>query len=92
MGAVAERGGETFDAGRDGDRLDRQHAEVYALMHDGQWRTLSEISRTTGHPEASVSARLRDFRKPKHGSHVVERRYWVNGLWCYRLIVSTSAA
>ena len=91
MGAVAERGGGTFDAGRDGDRLNRQHAEVYALMRDGQWRTLWEISRTTGHPEASVSARLRDFRKPKHGGHVVERRYLDNGLWRYRLIVNVSA-
>jgi len=52
-------------------------------MRDGEWRTLGEISEATGHPEASVSARLRDFRKPRFGGHTVNRRRgkWVGGSW-----------
>ncbi len=91
LGAVVSRGGETFDHERDGERLNRQHADVFALMHDGQWRTPADISRKTGHPEASVSARLRDFRKKKHGEHVVERQHFARGLWRYRLIVNRDA-
>jgi hypothetical protein len=41
----------------------------------------------TGFPEASISARLRDFRKEQFGKHVVERRRRSQGQWEYRLIV-----
>jgi len=78
--------GATYDADRDGERLARQQRAVRAAMADGRWHTLSELSARLGYPEASVSARLRDLRKPKHGGHTVERRYHGNGLWCYRLI------
>ena len=79
-------GGETFDEGRDGDRLRKQSSEVWGLMHDSKWRTLKQISKALGHPEPSVSARLRDFRKAKFGGHIVERRYVSKGLWEYQLI------
>ena len=55
--------GATYCATLDAARLNRQQAEVFALMRDGTWRTLAEISRATANPEASVSARLRDFRR-----------------------------
>lgn len=74
--------GETFDAARDGKRLSAQAADVYALMRDGRWRTLGDISEATGHPEASVSARLRDLRG---AGHTVERAYVSRGLWRYRV-------
>jgi hypothetical protein len=83
-------GGGTFDDKRDGDRLRAQLNRVYKFMHDGVWRTLEMISRETGDPEASVSARLRDFRKSKFGGHTVERQYISNGLWRYRLLVRKS--
>jgi hypothetical protein len=79
--------GATIDQERDGARLSRQHRLVRDLMSDGNWRTLAEIARATGCPEASVSARLRDYRKPAHGGHTVERRYVDRGLHEYRLIL-----
>lgn len=78
--------GETFDAKRDGKRLNAQAADVFRLMQDGKWRTLSDIADATGHPEASVSARLRDLRKPKLGGFTVERRHVEGGTWQYRVI------
>lgn len=77
--------GDTFDPERDGVRLTKQWKDIWNLMSDGRWRTLWEISRATGHPEASVSARLRDFRKYRFGSHTVERSHVAEGLWTYRL-------
>lgn len=56
-------GGSTYDEDIDRSRLKGQLADVFKLMEDGAWRSLREISLTTGHPEASVSARLRDIRK-----------------------------
>ena len=52
----------------------RQHMDVWTLMRDGTWRTLQEISIATGWPEASVSARLRDFRKREYENVNVLRR------------------
>lgn len=80
------RDGETFDAARDGRRLNAQAADVYRLMRDGKWRTLAEIAAATDHPEASVSARLRDLRKPTLGGLTVERRHVERGVWQYRVI------
>lgn len=86
MPAPAVRDGKTFNLSRDGVRLDGQHARIFALMRDGQWRTLKQISEATREPEASISARLRDYRKPRFGSHLVERRHLRDGLYEYRLI------
>lgn len=77
--------GETFDAALDAERLKGQHHRVYAVMRDGDWRSLADLADQTGYPEASISARLRDFRKPRFGSHTVERRRVGGGLFQYRL-------
>lgn len=82
-------GGETFDHDRDGERLNLQREKVFAVMRDEQWHTLGVLEKITGYPQASISARLRDFRKPKFGSYTVERRYVSNGLWAYRLLLPT---
>lgn len=42
-------------------------------------------------PEASVSARLMDFRKARFGSHYVDQEYVLMGLWKYRLTVNLIA-
>lgn len=84
---LGQRDGETFDAKRDGKRLNAQAADVFRLMRDGKWRTLAEIAAATDHPEASVSARLRDFRKASSGGMTVERRYISKGLWKYWVLV-----
>ena len=67
-------------------RLTAQLAKVrtYMLGH-GEWRSLAEIAAATGEPEASVSARLRDCRKVKHGGYSVERRRRSAGCWEYRM-------
>lgn len=82
--------GETFDDDADGVRLTLQFRRVRALMSDGAWRTLAEIAQRVDAPEASVSARLRDLRKPRFGSFVVERRRvaGAKGLWEYRVLRS----
>lgn len=80
-----DRDGETFDRARDGMRLNAQAAAVYSYMQHGEWRTLADIAAAVKAPEASVSARLRDLRKPRFGGFQVERRYIANGQYQYRL-------
>jgi hypothetical protein len=83
---LGDRDGEIFDRSRDLSRLNAQARDVYEYMKHGQWRTLADISANTGHPEPSVSARLRDLRKPTLGGMTVERRYIARGLYQYRVI------
>jgi hypothetical protein len=82
-----DRDGETYDHSQDYVRLNAQAQRVWDQMEDGKWYTLAHLSRATSDPEASISARLRDFRKNKFGSHTVKRRR-VNstGLWEYQLV------
>jgi hypothetical protein len=84
--------GKTYNPERDRSRLSVQLYRVKAVMGDGQWRTLEMIARAIRAPEASISARLRDFRKARNGNHVVERRFVRKGLWEYRLVVSDAKA
>ena len=77
--------GETIEAARDNGRLTIQLVEVRRLMVPGAWWTLAELARATGYPEASISARLRDLRKPKFGGFNVERQYVERGLFRYRV-------
>lgn len=76
--------GETFQP-EDAPRLGRQLDRVRELMADGRWRTLGQIAAGAGGSEASVSARLRDLRKARHGRLVVERLNRGGGLWLYRV-------
>ena len=68
------RDGVTFSPANDTARLNRQAWAVWLVVRDSAWRSLAEISAACGEPEASVSARLRDLRKSRFGSHLVERR------------------
>ena len=78
--------GETYEPAQDKHRLNCQLRRVFDLMCDGKWRTLSAISYQVIDSEASISARLRDFRKPRFGAHTVERRRVKCGLFEYRLL------
>lgn len=81
--------GETFKPELDKVRLTKQLAKMFRYMSDMKWHTLDEISRITSIPPASASARLRDFRKEKFGSHTVLRRRKgdpKSGLFEYQLI------
>lgn len=79
------RDGETFNQERDLSRLNRQARDVFDYMRHGQWRTLADIAANTGHPEASISARIRDMKKERFGGFKIEKRYIANGLWQYRI-------
>ena len=84
------RDGRTFDEVLDKHRLNAQMRRVaVAMLRDGRWQSLHELQLATGDPQASISARLRDLRKPRFGSHTVERRrrLHVPGTWEYRLIL-----
>jgi len=79
--------GPAYDHQRDAARLTAQQQRIFALMKDGQWRTLKWIAEETHAPEASVSAQLRHLRKARFGGHTVEREHRGHGLFLYRLIV-----
>lgn len=70
-------------------RLAGQLAKVFALMSDGQFRTLSQIASATGCLETSASARLRDLRKARFGGHEVISRQHADSpsVYEYRLIL-----
>jgi hypothetical protein len=73
----------------DHDRLTGQIQRVYDCMRDGRWRTLDEIARETGDPQASISAQIRHLRKPRFGSFVTPKRRRgdpSDGLFEYRLL------
>lgn len=69
-------------------RLAGQLRRIVALMADGVWRSLPEISASTGDPEASISAQLRHTRKARFGASTVDRRHRTEGLYEYRLDLS----
>lgn len=83
-----DRHGKTYDPARDRDRLNRQARDVWDVMIDGAYYTLRDIERATRHPQTSISARLRDFRKAEFGGHTVDRVRMESGAFRYRLRVN----
>lgn len=76
----------------DQKRLTGQIKRIYNLMIDGNWRTLKEIENTTSDPQSSISAQLRHLRKPRFGSHILNKRRSgeeKNGLFEYQLLTFT---
>lgn len=87
--------GESFDPELDADRLSRQLDAVRRWMLTHEWQTLVEVAIGAGYTEAavaSISARLRDLRKPKFGNYLVERRRRGAGIWEYRVVANTPEA
>ncbi len=85
--AAAHAHGATYDAALDQRRLSTQLLRVYALMADGQWRTLREIaSAIDAASEAGTSARIRQLRND-YGVRVDSRRRGDGrkGVWEYKL-------
>jgi hypothetical protein len=78
--------GQTYDAKRDGPRLTGNLLKLKSLMVGGQWFKLSEVAAALGCTETAASARLRDLRKPRFGSHTVERKNLGGGIWVYRVM------
>ena len=83
--------GSDYSAPEDRKRLGKQAVKAFEYMKDNGWQTLNSISKATSQPEASVSAQLRNFRKPKFqpvdAIYDVEKRYAGKGLWEYKLII-----
>ncbi len=79
--------GAVYEPEQDHARLAGQMLRIYGLMKDGQWRTVQEIASLTGDPETSVSAQLRNLRKPRFGAVTVDKRTRGDGvaLWEYRV-------
>lgn len=92
-------GGSTYDSELDQYRLGTQLQYVWVYMQDERWHYPEELEENvpTGRFDAdgverhfrwaSISARLRDFRKPENGGHNIERkRIAAGGSWKYRLV------
>lgn len=76
----------------DAPRIATLLSVVRDVMGDGEWFTLAQLQtacdrRGVHGSEAGLSARIRDLRKPQHGSRVVERKRLTDtGLHSYRLV------
>lgn len=79
-------GGFTYDPKLDYLRLNNQRTRVFRVMVDKNWHTLADIASATGDPESSISARIRDLRKPEFGSLTVDERRRTKSQWEYRLV------
>lgn len=71
-------------------KLSAHIAAVKSVMYRKGWMTLDLIeirlyANGVNLPTQSVSARVRDLRKARYGSHIVERRYAGSGVYEYRL-------
>ncbi len=80
-----DRDGETYDHDQDYVRLNKQQLRAYHAMKDGHWHTLPGLAAEMGDGEASISARLRDFRKAEFGGHIVHRIRGHGGVFFYKL-------
>ena len=83
--------GSNYEPAFDEARLGGQIRRIYDYMIGGGWHTLSEIARATGAGAASVSAQLRNLRKPGFGSHTVNKRprgERGGGLWEYQVLTN----
>ena len=82
--------GPDYDPALDEDRLANMLGRVYqSLAGNAGWWTLHELQLQCGGSEAGISARIRDLRKPRFGSHIIERRRRGeprSGLWEYRMV------
>lgn len=68
------------------DGFNAQARRVWNATVNRGWFTLDRIAAETYDPVQSISARLRDFRKEKFGSHTVERRAIDRSVFEYRVI------
>lgn len=75
-----------LDAVESPSDFQNQRQIVWQAVADGGWHYLADLAARLNLPEQSVSARLRDFRKARYGSHVVERKKQERGLYAYRVV------
>jgi hypothetical protein len=83
--------GDDYTPEYDDIRLTGQVFRVWNAMRGGAWRTLAEIEKLTGDPQASISAQLRHLRKERFGSHTLNKQNRgerERGLYEYQLIIN----
>lgn len=87
--------GKTYKPSRDKRRLTSQYTRIFELMKDGAWRTPDEIAAKLGLPRSDgITARMRDYRKPRNGAHEVNTRHRGDvrrGLVEYQLVVRSQS-
>jgi hypothetical protein len=81
--------GKTYDPVLDGKRLGSQLKIVAFCLSNGHYWTLSALAGAANCSECSASARLRDLRKPRFGSYLIERKRFKDNLWMYRMVIPT---
>ena len=85
MNAQPDFDGKTYVRAFDHGRLTGQKKVVFEVLSDGRWWTLAELEEETGFPQASISARIRDLRKPEFGGYKVLGRRRTTATWEYKL-------
>ena len=81
--------GPDYDPALDEDRLSKALGRIWVAMSRGGWWTLAELASAGECSEAGAAARIRDLRKRRYGSHLVEKRRRGDpkaGLWEYRMV------
>jgi hypothetical protein len=84
--AVTRFSGADYVPRRDDARLLRQVDHIREIVLSAGWYSVPDIARLTGYSENSVSAQLRNLRKPSHGSYRVEGARFPDGVWRYRVL------
>ena len=90
-GVLPHFDGKTYNPSLDHKRLTSEMDAVRDIMLDGRWYSIQELTPLVSArmvakaSESGVSARIRDLRKPKHGSHIVARRRRTAGTHEYRI-------
>ena len=84
--------GETYRPDFDYSRLGRQLSLVWDYMEDSRWHYPEELEDALDERWASISARVRDFRKQKWGEHLVITQRRKGGLFRYMLVPRGSPA
>lgn len=83
--------GDDYVSKRDKPRLTLQIHQVRMYMENAGWLSVQDIAAELNFPEPSVSAQIRNLRKKRFGSRIVERRYEGNGLYEFRLTPEDNA-
>jgi len=78
--------GEAYDPQKDHKRLTTRLDTIrdYMLSPPILWYSLRMLASDLNYPEASISAQLRNLRKPRFGGYTVSRKR-LNGTFYYRV-------
>lgn len=77
--------GDDYNAERDKQRLSGQLLDIFNIVKDGNWYSVTDIEELTGYKGTSISAQLRNLRKTRFGGYDIERRHISDGFYQYRL-------